>query len=222
VSNFPENAVPEPLPKLSVRLLSRRRQRAQGLQKVQHAVPALGLLITGTEALVHGERGLSLALAVFELFVSALLLRQTVKELSAARRPHHAAHGHGVDRFEIFASGVLLAEALEHWHVHHRLSLARVLLAVITFILGLLHGRLAAFNSTRRQVLHVEEAGLRIRGRFFSHFFAPWPDIASIEVADREARILTRNGKKRRIKLSDLPNAPEVRAALHTAQERLD
>jgi hypothetical protein len=163
-----------------------------------------------------------LALAIGEIVTSALLLRQAARELAALRRPHHAAHGHGgVDWFDIFASGVLTVEALEHWHTHHHLPRPTILLAAVTFGLGLFHGRLNAYTSARRRVLRIEESGIRVRGRFYGHFFAPWPDIERIDVEERTARILTRSGRERRIDLKDLPNAPEVRAALHTAQEWL-
>jgi len=182
----------------------------------------MALLAAGVQGLVRHEQGFALALAVSEVAVSALLLRQAAKELAALRRPHLAAHGHGgVDWFDIFASGVLTVEALEHWHTHHHLPGPTILLAAVTLCLGVFHGRLNAYTATRRRVLRIEKAGLRVRGRFVGHFFAPWPDIERIDVEERTARIFTRGGRVRRINLTDLPNAPEVRAALHTAQEWL-
>jgi hypothetical protein len=217
-------------PDLSIPLVSIRRQRAQRVQKLQHAVPAVALLVAGAQGLLHGERGFALALAVFEIGVSALLLRSLVKELREALHPHHAGHGsHGVDWFDFFAAGVLTAEALEHWHIHHHLPRPTLLLAAVTLLLGLFHGRVAA-RAARRRHLRIDAAGIRIRGRFFRRFFASWTDLERIDLdapgdpgdpGGRWAHIVARDGRKRRIDLADLRNAQEVRDALLAAREHL-
>lgn len=204
-------------------LLSRRRERAQLVQKFQHVIPAIFLLGAGIQGLMHGERGFALALAVAEIVTSALLLRSMAKELIALRSFHgseHTAH-HGVDWFEIFAAGVLTVEALEHWHTHSHLPRPSFLLAAITLIMGIFHGRIAAF-SARRRSLRIDQTGLRIGGRFlFVHFSVPWADLERIDVDDRYARIVARGGRTRRINLKDLRNASEVREALLSARARL-
>lgn len=204
-------------------LLSRRRERGQLLQKLQHVIPAIPLLGAGIQGLIHGERGFALALAVAEIVTSALLLRSTAKELIALRSSHgseHTAH-HGVDWFEIFAAGVLTVEALEHWHTHSHLPRPSFLMAAVTLFLGLFHGRIAAFSSRRRSLL-IDETGIRLGGRFiFSRHVFPWQDLARLEVDDREARLVARNGRKKRIDLKDLRNESEVREALMSAQARL-
>jgi hypothetical protein len=223
VPDIPENGAPD----LSIPLVSIRRQRAQRVQKVQHALPAVALLVAGAQGLLHGEHGFALALAVFEIGVSALLLRSLVKELREARHPHHAGHdSHGVDWFDVFAAGVLTAEALEHWHTHHHLPRPTLLLAAVTLVLGLFHGRIAA-RAARRRHLRIDAAGIRIRGRFFRRFFASWTDLERIDLDDpgdpgnHWARIVARDGRKRRINLADLRNAQEVRDALLAAREHL-
>jgi hypothetical protein len=209
--------------------VSRRRERAQLLQKMQHAIPAVALLIAGAQGVMHGERGLGLALAVFELAVSVLLLRTLKKEIAAVRSPHpvhsvhgaaHPGHHHGVDWFDIFAAGVLTAEALEHWYTHHHLSGPTLLTAAVTLLLGLFHGRLSQ-RQARRRSLRIDDFGIRIRGRFFRRFAAPWSDIERIELDDRRARIVARGGRQRRINLKDLRNAEEVREALLAARGRV-
>lgn len=211
---------------IRIPLLSRRRERSQLFQKLQHVIPAVPLLGAGLQGLMHGERGFALALSIAEIVTSALLLRSTVKELAAFRKsyrePHvheHTAH-HGVDWFEIFAAGVLTVEALERWHLHPHLPRPMFLTAAVTLALGLFHGRIAAFSSRRRS-LRIDETGIRLGGRFlFSQHVFPWQDLASLEVDDREARLVARNGRKKRIDLKDLRNESAVREALLSARAR--
>lgn len=205
---------------LEVPLVSIRRERGRRLQKLQHAIPAVALLGAGVQRLMQGERGLGLALAVGELVVSVLLLRSAVKELAAIRRPESVHDHHGVDWFDIFAAGVLTAEALEHWHTHHHLPRPTLLMAAITLALGLFHNRLATVVPSA-QALRIDADGIRLRRRFRRQFFAPWADVERIDVDEATARIVSRGGKERSIDLTDLRNASEVRAALTAAQERL-
>lgn len=215
---LPQNAVPAPAAPVSLPLVTYRRQRGQWLQKLQHAIPAAALLMVGAQGLLHGERGFALALAIGEIVTSALLLRTLVKEFAAARRPHAGHHGGhaGIDWFDVFAAGVLTVEALEHWHTHHHLPRPTILLAAVTLTLGLLHGRIA-----HRRMLRIHEDGIRIGRRFFRRFVAPWKDVERIDVDDKQAHIVLHGGKAWRIKLTDLPNAPDVRAALLAARSRI-
>lgn len=205
---------------VEVPLVSIRRERGRRLQKLQHAIPAVALLGAGAQRLMQGQRGLGLALAVGELVVSVLLLRSAVKELAAVRRPESVQDHHGVDWFDVFAAGVLTAEALEHWHTHHHLPRPTLLMAAITLALGLFHHRLTAVVP-RAQVLRIDEDGIRLRRRFRRQFFAPWSDIERIDLGEAQARIVALGGRERSIDLKDLRNASEVRAALLTAQEQL-
>ena len=150
--------------------------------------------------------------------MSVLLLRTLAKDFAAVRKPHgghHDSHG-GVDWFDVFAAGVLTAEALEHWHTHHHLPRPTVLLAAVTLTPGLLHGRIA-----RRRMLHIHDDGIRVGRRFFRKFAAPWQEIERIDMDDKHAHIILRSGRTWRTKLKGLPNAPEVRAALLTARSRI-
>jgi hypothetical protein len=211
---------------ISIALISRRRERGKWFQKLQHALPAVVLLNAGVRGLMEGQHGFGLALSIAEIAVSALLLRELVKEFAAARRPPsaHGAHGehHGVSWFEIFAAGVLTVEALERWHTHGHLPRPTLVMAAVTLALGLFHGRLGGRRSNRRWSLRLDEAGLRLQTRAFTRpFLASWPDIESLDLDDREARILLRDGRERRIDLTDFVNAAEVREALLAARERL-
>jgi hypothetical protein len=210
----------------TVPLRSQRRERAQALQKFQHAIPAVPLLFAGLQTFQAGAPGFALALAVFELATSALLLGTMVREIRAMRRskvhPPNGHHGHqGVDWIEIFAAGVLTAEVLEHWHLTHHIRRPAVLTAILSLGMGLFHGRIKRFSEGRR-VMRVEEEGIHIGGRpFFKAFRASWTDVASIDVGERRAVIRTRDGRKRTLNLADLHDAGEVRAALEEARLRL-
>lgn len=208
----------------TVPLRSKRRERALAVQKFQHAIPAAPLLFAGLQAIGKGEHGLALALAVFEIGTSVLLLGTVVREIRAMRRPpaqaHHPRHAHhGVDWVHIFAAGVLIAEVLEHWHLTHHIRRPTVLTAIVTLGLGLFHGRLQRFTEARRS-LRVDDDGIQIGGKFFQTFRAKWPEVASIDVDERSAWITTLDGRVRKLNLSDLHGADDVRRALDEAQER--
>jgi hypothetical protein len=205
-----------------VPLHSRRRQRGLLVQKVQHAIPTAGLITAGVGALRSGAHGFDLALAVVEIVTSVLLIRGIVQSFRAARAPrssgHH--HGHGVDWTDIWAAGVLFAEAGERWHLTHHIARPTILTALVTLALGLFHGRLAARRAHRRS-LRVDDAGIYVGGRPFGAFHAGWPELATISVTGDVAELRTRAGRVRRLDLADLEGAAAVRAALGLAQAHL-
>ena len=207
----------------TVPLKSKRRERAQALQKFQHVIPAVPLLLAGLQAIRGGAHGFALALGAFEIGTSVLLIATMVRELRALGRPAtHAAHAHhGVDWIEIFAAGVLTAEVLEHWHLTHHIRRPAVLTAILSLGMGVMHGRITRFSEGRR-VMRVEDEGIHIGGRPFSKAFrASWAEVASIEVGERRAWILTRDGRTRSLNLADLHGADEIRAVLEEARLRL-
>lgn len=217
-------------PDVSIPLRSLRRERAQLFQKLQHAVPAVSLLIVGAQRIQRHERGLGLALAVGEIVIGALLFRSLAKAFAATKRSRvhsattgtgtHAGHPHGIDWIDVMVAAVLVFEVVEHWLVHHHLQRPTVLVAAVTLGLGLFHGRLDA-RAARRRVLRIDDTGIRVSRRLFRGFFVPWADMESIELGDRWARIIARGGRERRIDLLDLRNGAEIREALSAARERL-
>jgi hypothetical protein len=205
-----------------VPLHSRRQRRAALAQQVQHVVAAAGLLFSGAQSLSAGAGGLELALAVAGMITGALLLAAFARSVRLTRpAAAHHAHARGVDWMEIWAAAVLLAEAAERWHARHHFPGPQLLTAVITLAIGVFHERVAA-RRERRRSLRLTADHLHIGRNRFSHFTAPWREIAEIVVSDGEATIRTHKGRTRRLNLADLENAPEVRAALHDAQRRLD
>ena len=206
---------------LTVPLRSKRRKRALAVQKFQHVLPALPLLMAGAQALRSEPHGLALVLGIFEIATSTLLLWTVARELRSLRRPAHAEHAsHGVDWFHLFASGVLMAEVLEHWHLTHHWRRPTLLTALLTLGLGLFHGRIEAWSHDRR-ALKIGDEGIRVGGRPFRTFQATWAEVQAVEVGERFASIRTRDGRERRIDLADCEQPAPVRAALLEAQGRL-
>ncbi len=206
-----------------VPLHSRRRKRALAVQKLNHVVPTVGLIVSGFEALRHGARGFELGLAIVEIVTSAFLIGSLLRAIRAARSetvPPERAHRHGVDWVDIWAAGVLFAEAGERWHLRHHLARPIVLNALLTLGLGLMHGRMTAFRH-RRLSMRLTDEGISIPGKPFRSFRARWKDVTAVDISDKSAEIRTRPGRVRRLNMIDLENAAEVRAALQEARRRV-
>jgi len=208
---------------IAVPLLSRRLKRAVTMQKLNHAVPTVGLIVSGVQALAQGADGFGLALAVVEIVTSAFLIVTLARSIrgsrAAAPQSPHASHS-GVDWVDIWAAGVLFAEAGERWHLHHHVARPIILTALLTLALGLAHARMESFRD-RRRTMRLTADGIHIPGKPFRSFGARWGDIAAVEVNDASAHIRTHAGRVRRLNLLDLENAAEVRGALAEAQRRV-
>jgi hypothetical protein len=209
---------------VTVPLRSRRHARVQLAQKIQHAVPAFGLIAGGATSLRAGARGFELVLAIGGIATSVLLIVAMVKALLGVRRravPESTpTHPHGIDWVDIWLAGVLFAEVGEHWHLRHHVARPVLLTAIVTLGLGLLHGRVTAARE-RRRVLRLTDEELVVASRPFRKFTARWDEIARIQMNEREALIQTHQGRQRRLDLTDLENAPDIRAALERARARL-
>jgi len=212
-----------------VPLRSKRQQKAKAIQKLNHAVPAIGLLLAGQQAIAEGHHGFGFYLGVFELASAFALIVLTLREIRQAVLPrrgelhdHATHHVHGVDWVDIAAGFVLVAEALEHWHVTGHIQRPTVFSALTTFVLGLSHGRLTAARA-RKRVLRVDEQGIFVGGRPFKvrKLEARWGDVASVEVGERWGVITTRRGRIRKLDLADLEGEAHVRHALAEAQRRI-
>jgi hypothetical protein len=209
---------------LTVPLRSKRRERAKVFQKAQHAVPAMMLLGAGVHALSEERSGFGLALAVFEIASSVLLLVAVARAIRKVKQPANRAHvphpHYGVDWIDIFAGSVLIAEAIEHWHLTHHVQRPTILTAVVLLTIGLLHGRIVR-RFERRFTIHVGEDDLYVGGKPFRRIHAKWADVASIDIGPRFATIRTRAGRQRKLDLSDLEGSDHVRGALEEARRRL-
>ena len=208
-----------------VPLRSKRQERAVLFQKLQHAVPGAMLFFAGMRAIGEHATGGHLALAVFEIVSSVLLVGSVLVALQKARRPAnhaHVPHLHhgGVDWIDIFTSLLLFAEAAEHWNLKHHVARPTLLMAFALLILGLFHGRIKR-RAERRLTVRVQEDHLYIGGKPFRALHEKWADIAAINIDDRYATVRTRKGRTRRLDLSHLEGANHVRAAFEAARRRL-
>lgn len=194
-------------------------------QKLQHAVPGSMLLFAGLQALGEGARGFPLALAVFEIVTSVLLIGSVVVAFKRARRPAnhaelpHVHHG-GIDWIDVFTAGMLFAEAAEHWHLKHHLKRPTIVMAGTLLVVGLLHGRIKR-RAERRFTIRVGEEDLYVGGKPFRSLRAKWADVMSIDIGARYATIKTRTARERRLDLADLEGSTHVRAALEEARRRV-
>ena len=214
---------------IDVPLRSKRQRRARTVQKLNHAIPALALLVAGAQAVGGGERGFGFYLGVFEVASAVALIVLTARELRSVlhpKQPHQPEHPardehHGVDWVDIAAGFVLVAETLEHWRTTGHIQRPTVLTAAVTFAMGLLHGRVHSFTG-RRRTLHVTEDGIDIPRRPFKarRLQATWAELQSIEVGPRWAVVTTRAGRVRRVDLHDVEHEEAARAALHEAERR--
>ena len=208
---------------LVVPLQSRRLKRALTVQKLNHAVPTVGPIFSGVQALQHGAEGFELLLAIVEIVTSAFLIATLARSIRAARAAappaSHTTHAH-IDWIDIWAAGVLFAEAGERWHLRHHIARPIILNALLTLALGLAHGRVDAFRG-RRRAMRLTADRIHIPGKPFRSFTARWTDIAAVRLTDASAEIRTRTGRVRRLDLGDLENAAEVRVALKEAQQRV-
>jgi hypothetical protein len=212
------------MPDVSIELQSRRKDRAEAVQKLQHVVPAVALLLAGLQSLLAGAEGIELAIAAAEVVTAVLIVGSFARKLRAMRAPprgpSHHPHAHGVDWIDIFVSAMLAVEVWEHWHATGHIRRPTVLLSATMLAMGLLHGRIMA-AAARRSALRVTDAGVKIGFSRFRSFSASWPEIARIDVSDASASVVLTSGRTRQINLADLRNAAAVREALKAAARRL-
>jgi hypothetical protein len=217
------HALPSGVPELAIPFQSKRRDVALLFQKVQHVIPAFPLLGHGLERLRHEAHGASLLLGAGEVVSSALVLGAFARHLRSMRagatHGKRAAH-HGVDWVDLCLGAMLAIEVWAHWHETGHVKRPLVLLSVAMLVLGLLHGRIAAFAS-RRQALTVDDTGVTISLRPFSRFTAAWDQLAVVDLDDHEARVVRKDGRATKIDFRDLRNAADVRAALERVRLRL-
>jgi hypothetical protein len=188
-------------------------------------LPAAALLFQGVTRLRHEPHGWSLLLAAGEVAISVLVVGAFLGQLRASRRSHDADHGeahagHGIDWVDLLIGAMLGVEVWAHWHETGHIKRPTVLTAAGIFVIGLLHGRIAA-RAGRRLALKIDDTGLAVGGRPFRNFTATWDELAAVEIEPARARLIRKDGKVRAFDFADLRNAGEVRAALQGVQLRV-
>jgi len=210
---------------IAVPLHTRRVQRGQFLQKLQHAVPSVVVLGDGLAHVQHDPHGLSLALGVAEIVASLLVIGTVVRGLRRLLKqaPQTAsAHArHGIDWIDISLGAMLSVEVYARYHENGHLARPTILLAATMFIIGFSHGRIAAWGSRRRE-LRVTDEGISVPGRFFSRATLPWEDVAEIAIGPEKARVIPITGRDRVIDIGDALDREAVRAAMAAAKARHD
>lgn len=212
------------MPEQLVPILSRKREFAQVMQKLQHVVPAAPLLFQGVTRLRHEPHGWSLLLAAAEVGISVVVLATFIRHVRSTRSHDddhgHGHGGHGIDWIDV-AIGVMLGiEVWAHWYESGHIKRPTVLMAVGIFTIGLLHGRIAA-RAGRRLALRIADTGVAVGGKPFRTFKAPWAELADVVIEPQRARLIRRDGRTREFNFQDLRNAADVRAALEGIRLRL-
>ena len=207
----------------TVVLRSKRRRRAQAVQKLQHVIPALVLLGAGMHTLTSGAHGGELAIGFAEIVSGALFVTAALAGLRSATRGArgHGEQHHGVDWVDVFAAVVIAVETVERYRRTGHLTRPNVLMVAVLLVLGFFHGRVIGWAEHRR-AFRLSDEGLSIGGRpFRRRFQAGWSAIRAIDVDARYATISLRSGRSKRIDLDDLEDSAPLRAALDVARHRL-
>ena len=211
---------------IAVPIRYRRAQRGLFFQKLQHALPSIVVLGDGLGHLSHNPEGIELALGAVEVIAALLVIgsvvhgvRKLIKQTAAGVEAQHAHHG--VDWIDIFIALMLSVEAYAKYHATHHIPRPTILLAVTMFVVGMTHGRIAAWGDRRRQ-LRVSAEGISVPVRPFSRVTLAWPEVSSIDLDDRYATVVAIDGRKQRLDLSDMIHASAVRDALMQARTFLD
>jgi hypothetical protein len=210
-----------------VPIVSKRRERVQLAQKLQHALPAVVLLFEGFARMSRpGPLDPSRWLGAFEAGTSFLVLAAVARSVAGLRdgsAPPRRRHVHPsqVDGVDI-ALGLMLAIEV----IVDRVEMGywrrpSILLAVATLVVGLCHGRLATWSASRR-AMRVTDAGVSVGTRFFRRRAFAWGEIERIDIEERTASIVGRDGRAHAFDLRDLRHAHDVTRALTRARARLD
>lgn len=203
----------------------RRTEKGLFVQKLQHVVPAIIVLGDGISHLQHGPSGMTLALGAAEVVASVLVMGSMIREMRQLRAPSrgrgHAHASHGVDWIDLFLGAMLLVEAYAKFDATARLPRPTIVLGLVLIILGLAHGRMAAWGDRRRS-LTVDDGGISVPGRFLRRLSLQWSEVAEITMAPAKARVIAHDGRDQELDLADAVEPDQIRAALIEARARLE
>jgi hypothetical protein len=194
-----------------VYLDDKRRQFAQIVTKIQHAVAGVPLLLIGLEKLSSGE---DLPIAAAEVGIAALVLGTFVVELRAAiRHSKHGAHAHPKAGWFDLAAGVLLIYEAFHG-AHHKPGYLRPQFfnGLVVIALGLLHTRISR-AAAKRRYLKVDDDGVEYHMQFRG-WSIPWSEVASVDLGHKEAVFVRTNGQRHSVDLGRLHNHDAVRQSI--------
>ena len=119
-------------------------------------IAGAGLFYSGVQSLSAGAEGLERILAIAGMMTAGLLIAAFAREVRGLAGSHETpAHGHqsqAVDWMDVFAAGMLFAEAAEKYHLRGHIWRPETLAAVATLGVGLFHGRLSARKERQRSL----------------------------------------------------------------------
>ena len=212
---------------IAIPIRYRRAERGVFVQKLQHALPSTVVFGDGIEHLSHDPHGVEMALGIAEVVAAVLVMGSVVRGVLHLKRrlaaPHddHAHGHHGVDWIDVFIAAMLAVEAYAKYHATAHIPRPTILLAVVMLVIGLMHGRLAAWGDRKRH-MRIGPEGISVPGRPFRRLTLAWSEVATIEMDNRAAVITAVDGRSKRIDLSDVVQPKAVRDALITARTFLD
>ena len=183
------------------------------------------VLSDGISHLQHDPHGVSLALGVAEVVISLFVIGTVIRGFRQLRSAGSAgSHGHahhGIDWIDLSLGAMLLVEAYAKFHANGRIARPMILMGVVLLIVGIFHGRIAAWGA-RRLELRVDDHGISVPGRFFRRLTLAWSEVAEITVGAATARVIALDGRDQQLNLADAINADAIRHALADARGRLD
>jgi len=141
---------------VTIYLDDRRRQAADWIQKLQHLLAGVPLLIVGVSKLAEGSE---IAMAMLEVAITLGVFATFAKEAYTASKGSHATSHSSIGWFDLAAGVLLIFEAFHGHHVKPGYLRPQFLSGVLTLTLGLVHGRLEARRS-RRRYLKLDESGV--------------------------------------------------------------
>ena len=214
---------------VTVPLVSRRRERLKVLQKLQHGIPATVVFVEGLDRILteagDWNRWLGTVEAIASLFVLGAILRSIGRLRWGAGHlpPRQRVHVSQVDWVDIFLGLMLFIEVAARYveTEPHRWARPTIVTALATLAVGLLHGRLTTYAANRR-ALRVTESGVSVGGRFLTRFTAAWQEIDRIDISEKTATIVMRDGRTQAFDLIDIRHSNDVTRALNRARTRLD
>jgi len=195
---------------VTIYLEDRRVHAADWIQKFQHLLAGVPLLMVGIGKLAEGSE---ISMALLEITIAFGVFVTFAKEAYTASKGRHAASHSPISWFDLAAGILLIFEAFHGHRVKPGYLRPQFLSGVVTLMLGLVHGRLHARRS-RRRYLKLDESGLEFRNGPFRRFAFAWSDLASVDLAGKRAVFFRKDGGQRTLRLTHIINRGEVHQAL--------
>jgi hypothetical protein len=154
-------------------------------------------------------------MAAAEIVIAILVLGTFILELRATVQHHK--HGKALSHPKVgwfdLAAGVLLIYEAFHG-AHHKPGYLRpqFFSGVVVIALGLLHARLHGTIGKRRY-LQIDDDGLKHR-MVFKSWSIPWAELAGVDLSQKEAVFVRKDGRRHTLDLGRLHNHDAVRRAI--------